>query len=230
VILKHVTVRLDRIAEHSVGEIGGFDPGRVFPGFVLTGRIWKLEPVAFRVWGVDKLNLLDECQELLRNGQRVRLPRVRSHAAPPLLNIYRNRCIRRVSGQCGRGGGLRRHPHDGRHTWAVRLDLQSGHLQPGFSGGQRAQELFGPGYSEEGTCHVAAHMPLIEMLDAAPRLKRQWLRKEIWSDSAMSSASTARSPSPSRSRACRRSLSELVAGLCAAVRSGSAPCSSMRCA
>jgi len=73
-------------------------------------------------------------------------------------------------------------------------------------------------------------MALIEMLNAPLLLWCQWLRKEIWSDSAMSPASTARSPSPSRSRACRRSLSELVAGLCAAVRSGSAPCSSMRCA
>ena len=73
-------------------------------------------------------------------------------------------------------------------------------------------------------------MPLIGILNAPLLLKCQWLRKEIWSDSAMSPASTARSPSPSRSRACRRSLSELVAGLCAAVRSGSAPCSSMRCA
>jgi hypothetical protein len=58
----------------------------------------------------------------------------------------------------------------------------------------------------------------------------QGLRREIWSDSAMLSASTARSPSPKRSRAWRRSLSELVEECCAAARSGSASCSSMRCA
>jgi len=54
------------------------------------------------------------------------------------------------------------------------------------------------------------------------------LRREISSDSAMWSASTARSPCPRRSRACRSSLRELLEGLCGAARSGSAPCSSMR--
>src|SRR6266576_1721376 len=56
------------------------------------------------------------------------------------------------------------------------------------------------------------------------------LRKEIPSDSLMPPASTARSPWPRRSRACRKSLSELVKVLCAAARSGSAWCSSIRCA
>ena len=55
------------------------------------------------------------------------------------------------------------------------------------------------------------------------------LRSEIPSDSAMLSALMARSPSPSRSRACRSSLSEFVEVLCAAARTGSAPCSSIRC-
>ena len=55
-----------------------------------------------------------------------------------------------------------------------------------------------------------------------------WLRREIPSDSAMWSASMARSPSPRCSRACRSSLRELLEGLCGAARSGSAPCSSMR--
>jgi hypothetical protein len=49
------------------------------------------------------------------------------------------------------------------------------------------------------------------------------LRSEIWSESAMRSASTARNPSPKRSRACRKSLSESVDGPCAAARSRSAP-------
>ena len=37
-------------------------------------------------------------------------------------------------------------------------------------------------------------MPLIEMLNAPLLLECQWLRKEIWSDSAMSPAPTARMP------------------------------------
>jgi hypothetical protein len=54
------------------------------------------------------------------------------------------------------------------------------------------------------------------------------LRSEISSDRAIVSASMVRSPSPRRSRACRRSLRELVDVLCAEDRSGSAWCSSMR--
>jgi hypothetical protein len=63
-----------------------------------------------------------------------------------------------------------------------------------------------------------------------PGCRSQWLRREIPSDPAILSASTARSPSPRRSLACRRSLRELVEESCAAARSGSAPCSSTRCA
>jgi len=61
-------------------------------------------------------------------------------------------------------------------------------------------------------------------------LRRYWLRREISSDPAILSASIARSPLPRRSRACRSSLSELVKGVCGAERSGTARCSSMRCA
>ena len=61
-----------------------------------------------------------------------------------------------------------------------------------------------------------------------PGWPRYPLRREMLSDSAMASASTARSPSPRRSRACRNSLSEFVAGPCGADRSGPAPCSSIR--
>ncbi len=58
---------------------------------------------------------------------------------------------------------------------------------------------------------------------------RHLLRSEIPSVSAMVSASMARSPLPSRSRAWRRSLSELVDVFFSASRSGPAPCSSTRC-
>ena len=49
------------------------------------------------------------------------------------------------------------------------------------------------------------------------------LRREISSDSAMRSASMARSPSPRRSRACLSSLRELPDGLCEPERSGTGP-------
>jgi hypothetical protein len=54
------------------------------------------------------------------------------------------------------------------------------------------------------------------------------LRTQVWSDPAMLPAPAARSPWPRRPRACRRSLSELVKVLCAAARSRSALCSSIR--
>jgi cold shock protein len=75
-------------------------------------------------------------------------------------------------------------------------------------------------------CTTTGHRPACVQM----RLPGHGLRKEIPSDSPMPPASTARSPWPRRSRACRRSLSELVKVLCAAARSGSAWCSSIRCA
>jgi N-acetyltransferase len=93
------------------------------------------------------------------------------------------------------------------------------------------QANLGHDRSGHPSARIAAVRRVDQISDADVSLRGcrdYWLRREISSDSAMWSASTARSPCPRRSRACRSSLRELLEGFCGAVRSGSAPCSSMR--
>src|SRR5579859_6536699 len=125
--------------------------------------------------------------------------------------------------------------HDRHHRRAgglVPADLETGRVLPDpvgvvhDRGGQPQQPLLDR--AQHIGLRLARHDRHVLPSWCSPAL--QGLRSEILSDSAMMSASTARRPSPSRSLAWRSNLSELLAGPCAAERSGPAPCSSIRCA